>query len=112
MRRARESDPALVAHGDAESRTELQVPCDFVPFYIQRSFAGVLFDLILAASEIEARVSSPAQFQVFRRESLNECVWPGILRKACCPHLHGHSSRIGRATLASGIGEQVAEPPS
>jgi hypothetical protein len=82
-----------------------------VTFDCQLSPAGAFADFIVADSQVEWVLLSGAEIQTFQRKSFNEALWFPMPWKPRSPYLHGHSTRIARATAPPGIHEQISEPP-
>src|SRR5579862_9358080 len=111
MRSAREADPALAAQCNAKRGMVLQIPREFVPVHIQSSPAKVYPDFVVSGFEVERCLTTRADAESRQRKSLDKALRRVIRRKPGGPHLHRHALRISRAAAATGIHQQVTEPP-
>ena len=59
----------------------------------------------------EERAALLAQLQRVDRKLLDEGLSSGAAREPCCPDLHGGSPWDAGTALASGIRQEIAEPP-
>jgi len=111
MRRSRETNPAFVAQRDAKRGTVAQMPRDRVTINCQVSPAGILMDRVIARSKMKWSLAFAAEIQALDREALNKSLRPARRRKPRSPNLNGHPTRVSNATSASGIHQQITEPP-
>jgi len=111
MRRSRKTNPALIAQRDPKGRAVVQIPRDRMPRNFQRAPAGVVFDPVVADSEVEWGLASGAEIKTVQGKSLNEGLRLAFGRKPCGPDLNWHPPWISGAPAAPRIHQQVAEPP-
>ena len=77
----------------------------------QSSAASIFLDFIFSGAKVERAFSAPAKIQTVEGKSLYETLWSTVARKPRGPDLNRHPARVSRTSVATGIHEQIPEPP-
>src|SRR5580692_104726 len=110
MGSTREPDPSLVAHGDRIVRTIAKVPGNGLPPSLDPPMAAIIIQSIGANFKREG-LGGSGEFDLGYWKLLNECLRPFVPRKPCRPNLRRSATRQSHASIARGVGQQVANPP-
>src|SRR5581483_8472785 len=119
MWRPGKANPTLIAHGGAKCGTIMKIPGNVMAINIQCAFAGVLVDRVSADPQVKWRYASSAEIEFIQREALDISLGRLTSREPGGPNLdrlYGQRAcsrgvRVRIAAAASGIGEQISEPP-